>query len=159
MINDEVRARRETEAQRNQESYLHLIDGLSREVNAWPTVDVIDRDHLGPMPRVNVSIKLSCLYSQFDPLDPAGTTAAVCARIGLSHAPARDAQGQVMGGRLLHIGREELCRRTRQCIRLDLDPDQALCSHAADVLRQAIKVFSSVPGPSPGRADPSNTVA
>jgi hypothetical protein len=33
-------------------------------------------------------------------------TAAVCARIGLSHAPARDSQGRVIGGRLLHIARD-----------------------------------------------------
>jgi RHH-type proline utilization regulon transcriptional repressor/proline dehydrogenase/delta 1-pyrroline-5-carboxylate dehydrogenase len=71
----------ESEAVRNQESYLHLIEGLSNQVNAWPAVDLVDRDHLGPLPRVNVSIKLSCLYSQFDPLDPVGTTAAVCERL------------------------------------------------------------------------------
>jgi hypothetical protein len=33
-------------------------------------------------------------------------SAAVCARIGLSHAPARDAEGRVLGGRLLHVGRD-----------------------------------------------------
>ena len=49
----------ESEAERNQDDYLHLIDGLSEQVNAWPTVDLIDRDHRGPLPRVNVSIKLS----------------------------------------------------------------------------------------------------
>ena len=34
-----------------------------------------------PLPRVNVSIKLSSLYSQFDPLDAEGTSAAVRARL------------------------------------------------------------------------------
>ena len=71
----------EAEAQRNEETYLHIIEGLSQEVNAWPAVDLVDRDHLGPLPRVNVSIKLSSLYSQFDPLDRGGTTTAVCARL------------------------------------------------------------------------------
>lgn len=33
-------------------------------------------------------------------------SAAICARIGLSHQPARDATGAVLGGRLLHIGRD-----------------------------------------------------
>jgi len=33
-------------------------------------------------------------------------SAAICARIGLSHEPARDADGGVLGGRLLHIGRD-----------------------------------------------------
>jgi hypothetical protein len=33
-------------------------------------------------------------------------SAAVCARIGLSHEPQRDEEGRVIGGRLLHIGRD-----------------------------------------------------
>ena len=71
----------EAEAQRYQEEYLGLIDGLARQVNAWPAVDLIDRDDRGPLPRVNVSIKLSSLYSQFDPIDPAGTSAVVRGRL------------------------------------------------------------------------------
>ncbi|MBI3409658.1 MAG: L-glutamate gamma-semialdehyde dehydrogenase [Planctomycetes bacterium] len=71
----------ESEAQKSQEVYLHLVEGLSPQVNAWPNIDLIDRDHQGPLPRVNVSIKLSSLYSQFDPIDPAGTSAAVRDRL------------------------------------------------------------------------------
>jgi RHH-type proline utilization regulon transcriptional repressor/proline dehydrogenase/delta 1-pyrroline-5-carboxylate dehydrogenase len=71
----------EVEAERYQGEYLTLIDGLSREVNIWPAVPQIDEDHQGPLPRVNVSIKLSSLYSQFDPIDPEGTSAAVRARL------------------------------------------------------------------------------
>jgi RHH-type proline utilization regulon transcriptional repressor/proline dehydrogenase/delta 1-pyrroline-5-carboxylate dehydrogenase len=71
----------EVEAQRYQQSYLELIEGLSREVNRWPPIDLIDRDLHGPLPRVNVSIKLSGLYSQFDPIDPDGTSQAVRARL------------------------------------------------------------------------------
>src|SRR5262249_33366792 len=47
----------------------------------WPEVDRIDRDDDGPLPRVNVSVKLSALYSQFDPIDPEGTSHAVLARL------------------------------------------------------------------------------
>ena len=43
--------------------------------------DLIDRDDHGPMPRVNVSVKLSALYSQFDPIDPDGTSRAVRRRL------------------------------------------------------------------------------
>jgi RHH-type proline utilization regulon transcriptional repressor/proline dehydrogenase/delta 1-pyrroline-5-carboxylate dehydrogenase len=71
----------EAEAERYQGEYLTLIDGLSREVNAWPAVARIDEDHHGPLPRVNVSVKLSSLYSQFDPIDAEGTSAAVRARL------------------------------------------------------------------------------
>ncbi|HEV2946415.1 MAG TPA: proline dehydrogenase family protein, partial [Gemmataceae bacterium] len=71
----------EAEADLYQGEYFKLIEGLSREVNSWPMVPLIDRDHRGPLPRVNVSIKLSSLYSQFDPIDPEGTSRAVCRRL------------------------------------------------------------------------------
>src|SRR4029434_5623038 len=38
-------------------------------------------DARGPLPRVNISIKLSSIYSQFDPIDPASTSAVVRARL------------------------------------------------------------------------------
>jgi len=71
----------EAEAEQYQQACLHLIEGLSKQVNQWPPVDLIDRDHLGLLPRVNVSVKLSSLYSQFDPIDPEGTSRAVRARL------------------------------------------------------------------------------
>jgi RHH-type proline utilization regulon transcriptional repressor/proline dehydrogenase/delta 1-pyrroline-5-carboxylate dehydrogenase len=71
----------EAEAERYQAEYLSLVDGLTRAVNSWPAVDLIDRDDQGPLPRVNVSVKLSSLYSQFDPIDPAGTSAVVRQRL------------------------------------------------------------------------------
>lgn len=71
----------EAEADRYQAEYFQLIAGLSESVNAWRPIDLIDRDARGPLPRVNVSIKLSSLYSQFDPLDAEGTSAAVLARL------------------------------------------------------------------------------
>jgi RHH-type proline utilization regulon transcriptional repressor/proline dehydrogenase/delta 1-pyrroline-5-carboxylate dehydrogenase len=71
----------EKEAERSQGEYLDLLTGLTREVNRWPAVDLIDRDDEGPLPRVNVSVKLSALYSQFDPIDPEGTARAVLARL------------------------------------------------------------------------------
>jgi RHH-type proline utilization regulon transcriptional repressor/proline dehydrogenase/delta 1-pyrroline-5-carboxylate dehydrogenase len=71
----------EAEAIKSQFEYQELIVGLSREVNAWSENPLIDRDDQGPMPRVNVSVKLSALYSQFDPIDPDGTSRAVRARL------------------------------------------------------------------------------
>ncbi len=71
----------EKEAEQSQAEYLELITGLSRAVNTWPANDRIDRDDQGELPRVNVSVKLSALYSQFDPIDPVGTGQAVKARL------------------------------------------------------------------------------
>ncbi len=97
----------DSEAVHYQQAYLELIDGLTREVNRWPEVELIDREPTTPggessslrgsktpearrltsgredvqLPRVNVSLKLSSLYSQFDPIDPEGTSAAVTERL------------------------------------------------------------------------------
>ncbi len=87
----------DAEAEQYQRSYLELIDGLTREVNRWPEVELIDREPAQEtpevrrltsgrhgdttLPRVNVSLKLSSLYSQFDPIDPEGTSAAVKERL------------------------------------------------------------------------------
>jgi len=67
----------ESEAERYQGQYLHFLEGLAREANEWPENRLIDRDHTEPIPRVNVSIKLSSLYSQFDPIDPERASSAV----------------------------------------------------------------------------------
>jgi RHH-type proline utilization regulon transcriptional repressor/proline dehydrogenase/delta 1-pyrroline-5-carboxylate dehydrogenase len=71
----------EQEADQAQADYLELIRGLGRQVNTWKANDLIDRDNYGPIPRVNVSVKLSALYSQFDPIDPEGTSLAVRRRL------------------------------------------------------------------------------
>src|SRR5262249_53586945 len=71
----------EKESDRYQHAYLQLIQGLTAPVNTWPANERIDRAQFGPLPRVNVSLKLSSLYSQFDPVDPVGTSEAVRARL------------------------------------------------------------------------------
>jgi RHH-type proline utilization regulon transcriptional repressor/proline dehydrogenase/delta 1-pyrroline-5-carboxylate dehydrogenase len=71
----------EAEATQYQQAYLQLLEGLGNEVNRWPTIPLIDEDPRGELPRINMSIKLSSLFSQFDPLDPAGTSKAVCERL------------------------------------------------------------------------------
>jgi RHH-type proline utilization regulon transcriptional repressor/proline dehydrogenase/delta 1-pyrroline-5-carboxylate dehydrogenase len=71
----------EEEADQSQAEYLHLITGLSQQVNSWPAQELIDQGPDGPLPRVNVSVKLSALDSQFDPADPDGTSLAVKGRL------------------------------------------------------------------------------
>ncbi|MBS0205013.1 MAG: L-glutamate gamma-semialdehyde dehydrogenase [Planctomycetes bacterium] len=71
----------ETEAEAYQQSYLGLIDGLAGVVNRWPEHSQLDCDHDGPIPRVNVSIKLSGLVSHFRLTDAAGTADAVKSRL------------------------------------------------------------------------------
>lgn len=71
----------ESEAETYQRQYLELMDGLAPVVNSWPENAQSDCDHEGPIPRVNVSIKLSALVSHFRPMDVEGTAAAVKERL------------------------------------------------------------------------------
>jgi RHH-type proline utilization regulon transcriptional repressor/proline dehydrogenase/delta 1-pyrroline-5-carboxylate dehydrogenase len=71
----------EAEAIDYQRQYLALVTDLPARIAQMPGVAMIDRDASGEIPRANISVKLSSLYSQFDPIDPAGTSAAVLARL------------------------------------------------------------------------------
>jgi RHH-type proline utilization regulon transcriptional repressor/proline dehydrogenase/delta 1-pyrroline-5-carboxylate dehydrogenase len=71
----------EVEADRYLAAYLDLVAGIAPTVNSWPEVPEIDCDESGPLPRVNVSVKLSALDSQFDPIDQPGTIERVAARL------------------------------------------------------------------------------
>ena len=55
--------------------YRDLIEGLSAEVARWPSDPILDRNHLGPIPLANVSIKLSALDCHLDPVDLEGGVA------------------------------------------------------------------------------------
>ncbi|MGZ0168159.1 MAG: L-glutamate gamma-semialdehyde dehydrogenase [Planctomycetales bacterium] len=71
----------EPEANRYRNSYSELLDNLANDVNGWSEDTQIDHDDRGPIPRLNVSVKLSALYSQFNPVDPVGTTEVVKKRL------------------------------------------------------------------------------
>ena len=51
------------EAAGYQKRYLDLIQQLPAEVKDWPANPLLESDHLGPIPRANVSIKISSLHA------------------------------------------------------------------------------------------------
>ncbi len=59
----------DVEAEAYQQRYLELIEGLSQRVADWPGRPILERDHLGAIPRTNVSVKLSSLTARTDPVD------------------------------------------------------------------------------------------
>lgn len=71
----------EPEAIRYKNAYMDLLSEVDATVNGWSEEPLIDHDHQGPIPRLNVSLKLSALYSQFNPMDPVGTAEAVSKRL------------------------------------------------------------------------------
>jgi RHH-type proline utilization regulon transcriptional repressor/proline dehydrogenase/delta 1-pyrroline-5-carboxylate dehydrogenase len=71
----------ESEADRYLAAYTDLIRNIAPTVNSWPEIPQVDRHQFAEIPRVNVSVKLSALDSQFDPIDPEGTTRRVARRL------------------------------------------------------------------------------
>jgi RHH-type proline utilization regulon transcriptional repressor/proline dehydrogenase/delta 1-pyrroline-5-carboxylate dehydrogenase len=71
----------ELEAQDYLARYTEILDTLINETRAFPAKPTLEQSPFGPVPRVNVSIKLSSLYSQLDPIDPEGSIEAVKARL------------------------------------------------------------------------------
>ena len=80
----------EPEAEAYQKKYLDLITTLAPQTEKWPENDHLDRDESGFLPRCQVSLKLSALYSQFKPIDPVRSSNAVKARLRPILQAARD---------------------------------------------------------------------
>lgn len=71
----------EAEAQSYLDNYLELMQKLTEAANRWSMIPQIDQADGQPLPRVQVSVKLTAFYSQFDPLDAKGSEQKVSQRI------------------------------------------------------------------------------
>lgn len=71
----------ESEAQLYLNRYLELMDELTTVAQKWSKVPEIDEADGQPLPKVQVSVKLTAFYSQFDPVDPQGSAVMVSDRI------------------------------------------------------------------------------
>ncbi len=91
--------------------YHELIDRLTPLADTWPTVPLIDEDSRGPMPRVNMSVKLTGLDAHFDAIDPDRAIREVGARLRPLLRQARER------GAFVHIDMESSKHRA---VTLDL---------------------------------------
>ena len=71
----------ETEAQDYLQRYIDLIEQLTQQARDWKRKEGIDLADGEELPQVQVSVKLTAFYSQFDPLNPVGSKEVVCDRI------------------------------------------------------------------------------
>jgi RHH-type proline utilization regulon transcriptional repressor/proline dehydrogenase/delta 1-pyrroline-5-carboxylate dehydrogenase len=69
------------EADAYQQTCLNLLRGLAGPLDQAPEVPLIDRDDHGPIPRVNLSLKLTSLVTWFDALHPDATSERVLERL------------------------------------------------------------------------------
>jgi RHH-type proline utilization regulon transcriptional repressor/proline dehydrogenase/delta 1-pyrroline-5-carboxylate dehydrogenase len=69
------------EADRYRDRCVEALTLLARVAALWPALPLLERDHLGPIPRVQLSIKISALSPHLDPIDPEGSYRSVAARL------------------------------------------------------------------------------
>ncbi len=71
----------DAESEHYQRKYLDLINNLPAQVAGWKVNPRLESDHLGPIPRTNVSIKISSLSARVDPIDTEGSIKELMKRI------------------------------------------------------------------------------
>jgi RHH-type proline utilization regulon transcriptional repressor/proline dehydrogenase/delta 1-pyrroline-5-carboxylate dehydrogenase len=71
----------EPEADQYARRYLDLMNFLATEMARWPRAGGSNNSSRGPVPALNLSVKLSALYSQIHAADPETAIAAICNRL------------------------------------------------------------------------------
>ncbi len=71
-------------------TYLELIESLGRAAQTWTNTPLLDATDDGPMPRANISVKLTALDPVFDPVDPQRAYDVVRSRLGPLFLRARE---------------------------------------------------------------------
>jgi RHH-type transcriptional regulator, proline utilization regulon repressor / proline dehydrogenase / delta 1-pyrroline-5-carboxylate dehydrogenase len=71
----------EQEADLYRDHCLEALTRLGQTATTWAPAPLLERDHLGPLPRVQLSLKISALSSKLDPIDPDGSYESVAARL------------------------------------------------------------------------------
>jgi len=66
LLGEAVLSHREAAVYRQR--YLDLLDLLGPQVSAWPDRPELDRDHAGPIPKLDISVKLSSFDCHLDPV-------------------------------------------------------------------------------------------
>jgi RHH-type proline utilization regulon transcriptional repressor/proline dehydrogenase/delta 1-pyrroline-5-carboxylate dehydrogenase len=108
----------EAEAAGYQQRYLELVEGLAARAASWEPVPLVEEGPAGPIPRVNVSVKLTALYSQCDPIDPEGSGTAIKERLRPILRAARRAGAHVTVD-MEHHDVKDLTLRTFQDLLLE----------------------------------------
>jgi len=85
----------DVEAARYTERYSHVLDFLSQQVARWQDVPILDRDHRGPIPRLDVSFKVSSFYSRLNPMDWGGSVEGTKAGLRPLVGTARDSGASI----------------------------------------------------------------
>ncbi len=69
------------EADQYRDRCLDALSALAEAAQSWRSAPHLEQDHLGPVPRVQLSLKISALSPHLDPIDPEGSYESVAARL------------------------------------------------------------------------------
>ena len=138
----------DAEADAYQARYLDLVSTLADATAAWPARPTLEEDHLGPIPRVNLSVKISAFAAQTDPIDTEGVITALMHRlVPLLQAAAK--AGVFINFDMEHHGLKDLTLRLfeRCCLAVEFDGGLALQAYlrsgdadAAEVIAMAQRI-------------------
>jgi len=124
------------EAEAYQATYLHLVSELPRHAATWKSVPLIDEADGQPLPRVNVSVKLTSLHPGFDAIAPE----AAKARAKQVLRPLL--RKAIEGGVFLHIDMEHYAIKDltlELCEELFMEPEFRDWPHVGIVLQAYLK--------------------
>ena len=69
------------EADRYRDRCLQALETLASAVQSWGRMPLLEQDHTGAVPRVQLSLKISALSPHLDPIDPEGSFESVAQRL------------------------------------------------------------------------------
>ncbi|HET8721762.1 MAG TPA: proline dehydrogenase family protein, partial [Nitrospira sp.] len=69
------------EADRYRDRCLEALQVLAQAARSWERMPLLEQDHLGSVPRVQLSLKVSALSPHVDPIDPEGSFDSVVRRL------------------------------------------------------------------------------
>jgi RHH-type transcriptional regulator, proline utilization regulon repressor / proline dehydrogenase / delta 1-pyrroline-5-carboxylate dehydrogenase len=72
----------EKEAKQFADKYLDLLSFLAPKLDRLPEIPILDTDDKGPIPRLDVSLKVSSFYSQIDPVNWEGSLESAKVALG-----------------------------------------------------------------------------
>lgn len=115
------------EADAYQRKYLDLVENLPGRVAAWPKNQTLEADHIGPVPRTNVSVKISALSARLTPLDIEGSIGDLMRRLEPILESARD-RGVLINFDMEQAALKELTIRAFQvaCERINFEAGIAM---------------------------------
>ena len=129
------------EADAYKAKYLDLIENLPGAVAGWKANDRLERDHLGGLPRTNVSIKISSLSARCHPIDTQGSIADLLTRLTPVLEAARD-RGVFVNFDMEHVALKDLTIELfmRCCVAVDVHAGLAMQAYLKSGVDDARRV-------------------